>query len=120
VRIKLFEKYVDQSILDEVDQCLVDLTDNGFTCTSSLKEGWSSYILNILINKDDGFKINDIKESLEVMIDYFVEKYNYNPSGLGLICSSPQLGYYNNIKLDDYSICGKYYIKTFEIKMIIL
>jgi hypothetical protein len=53
------------------------------------------------------------------MIDYFVEKYNYNPSGLGLICSSPQLSY-NNIKLDDYSICGKYYIETFEIKMIIL
>lgn len=116
MRIKLFEQFSQSTILDDVDMCLVDLKDNGFTCTSSLNSGWASYNLVILINKDSGFKINEIKDSLEVMIDYFIEKYNYDPSGLGLICYSPELPYHN-IQLDDYSISGKH-IKTFEIKMI--
>lgn len=73
MRIKLFEQFNQSTILDEVDMCLVDLRDKGFTWGYGL----SDYVLDISLHKVDkgSFRIGDIKDSLETMIEYFDEKY---------------------------------------------
>lgn len=71
MRIKLFEQFNQSAILDEVDMCLVDLSDKGFTWGYGL----SDYVLDISLHKVDSFRIGDIKDSLETMIEYFDEKY---------------------------------------------
>lgn len=79
--IKLFEDFNRSKILQEVDMCLVDLSDNGFTWKYALANYSQSntilYVLDISLYRDDtsSFVIGDIKDSLETMIDYFDEKY---------------------------------------------
>ena len=79
--IKLFEDFNRTTILEEVDMCLVDLRDNGFTWKYALADysqsNIISYVLDISLYRDDtsSFIIGDIKDSLETMIDYFDEKY---------------------------------------------
>ena len=77
MRIKLFENFNRSAVLDEVDQCLVDLSDKGFTWNCELVDGSTTgalYMSLYKINKS-GFTIGDIKDSLETMIEYFDEKY---------------------------------------------
>lgn len=81
MRIKLFEQFNQSVILDEVDMCLVDLRDKGFTWGYGLSDYSQfksiSYVLDISLHKVDkgSFRIGDIKDSLETMIEYFDEKY---------------------------------------------
>lgn len=81
MRIKLFEQFNQSTILDEVDMCLVDLRDKGFTWGYGLSDYSQfksiSYVLDISLHKVDkgSFRIGDIKDSLETMIEYFDEKY---------------------------------------------
>jgi len=81
MRIKLFENFNRSAVLDEVDQCLVDLSDKGFTWDCELDDYTQfnnpSYILTISLHRIDsaGFKPDDIRDSVETMIEYFDEKY---------------------------------------------
>lgn len=81
MRIKLFEDFNRSIILDEVDMCLVELRDKGFTWKYALANysqfKSSSYVLDISLHKtnDSSFRTGDIKDSLETMIDYFDDKY---------------------------------------------
>ena len=81
MRIKLFEQFNSEilsTILDEVDMCLVDLRDKGFTWIYNTGDYNQ---INIGLYKDDkvsirgSFRIDDIKDPLETMIEYFDEKY---------------------------------------------
>jgi len=76
MRIKLFEQFYKATVLDEVNDCLVDLRDNGFEWSCSYEQLHHS-VLDISLYKIDriGFRIGDIKDSLETMIEYFDEKY---------------------------------------------
>ncbi len=76
MRIKLFEQFYKATVLDEVNDCLVDLRDNGFHWSCSYEQLHHS-VLDISLYKIDrsGFRIGDIKDSLETMIEYFDEKY---------------------------------------------
>jgi len=81
MRIKLFEDFNRSAVLDEVDQCLVDLSDMGFTWGYSLDDytqfNVPSYILTVSLHRNDnaGFKPDEIRDSVETMIEYFDEKY---------------------------------------------
>jgi hypothetical protein len=80
MRIKLFEQFYKATVLDEVNDCLVDLRDNGFEWSCSylvLGLARLDSVLDISLHKIDrsGFRIGDIKDSLETMIEYFDEKY---------------------------------------------
>ena len=72
MRIKLFEQFYKATILDEVDMCLVDLRDKGFTWNCELPA--ALYMSLYKVDKSS-FTIDDIKDSLETMIEYFDEKY---------------------------------------------
>jgi len=76
MRIKLFEDFNSEilsTILDEVDQCLVDLRDKGFTWIYNTADYNQ---INIALHRiEAGFTIDDIKDSIETMIEYFDEKY---------------------------------------------
>jgi hypothetical protein len=72
MRIKLFEQFNQSTILDEVDMCLVDLRDKGFTWNCELPA--ALYMSLYKVDKSS-FTIGDIKDSLETMIEYFDEKY---------------------------------------------
>lgn len=76
MRIKLFEQFYKATVLDEVNDCLVDLRDNGFHWSCSYEQLHYS-VLDISLHKIDrsSFRIGDIKDSLETMIEYFDEKY---------------------------------------------
>lgn len=76
MRIKLFEQFYKATVLDQVNDCLVDLRDNGFEWSCSYEQLHHS-VLDISLYKIDrsGFRIGDIKDSLETMIEYFDEKY---------------------------------------------
>ena len=76
MRIKLFEQFYKATVLDEVNDCLVDLRDNGFHWSCSYEQLHHS-VLDMSLYKIDrsGFRIGDIKDSLETMIEYFDEKY---------------------------------------------
>ena len=72
MRIKLFEDFNQSTILDEVDMCLVDLRDKGFVWHCELPA--ALYMSLYKVDKGS-FRIVDIKDSLETMIEYFDEKY---------------------------------------------
>jgi len=72
MRIKLFEQFNQSTILDEVDMCLVDLRDKGFVWHCELPA--ALYMSLYKVDKGS-FRIVDIKDSLETMIEYFDEKY---------------------------------------------
>lgn len=72
MRIKLFEDFNQSTILDEVDMCLVDLRDKGFVWHCELPA--ALYMSLYKVDKSS-FRIVDIKDSLETMIEYFDEKY---------------------------------------------
>jgi hypothetical protein len=72
MRIKLFEQFNQSTILDEVDMCLVDLRDKGFVWHCELPA--ALYMSLYKVDKSS-FTIDDIKDSLETMIEYFDEKY---------------------------------------------
>jgi hypothetical protein len=77
MRIKLFEDFNSEilsTILDEVDMCLVDLRDKGFTWIYNTADYNQ---INISLHRIDnkGFKPDEIKDSIETMIEYFDEKY---------------------------------------------
>jgi hypothetical protein len=76
MRIKLFEQFYKATVLDQVNDCLVDLRDKGFEWSCSYEQLHYS-VLDISLHKIDrsGFRIGDIKDSLETMIEYFDEKY---------------------------------------------
>lgn len=84
MRIKLFEDFnrgILSTVLDELDQCLVDLRDKGFVWIIDRADIWSSSIGNLVIpfslHKSDksGFTPDEIRDSIETMIEYFDEKY---------------------------------------------
>jgi hypothetical protein len=76
MRIKLFEQFYKATVLNQVDDCLVDLRDKGFEWSCSYEQLHYS-VLDMSLHKIDrsGFRIGDIKDSLETMIEYFDEKY---------------------------------------------
>ncbi len=82
MRIKLFEQFNKSFskavVLDEVDQCLVDLSDKGFTWNCELHTAlyMSLYkVDNSPPHFPRSFTTDDIKDSIETMIEYFDEKY---------------------------------------------
>ena len=140
MRIKLFEDFNRSAVLDEVDQCLVDLSDMGFTWGYSLDDytqfkapipfkgtqfNVPSYILTVSLHRNDktGFKPDDIRDSVETMIEYFDEKYGVKSYSITKP-DSPGPGievdlndrynrtiFYLNIKInlgrENYKKCGK-------------
>jgi hypothetical protein len=76
MRIKLFEQFYKATVLDQVDDCLVDLRDKGFVWSCSYEQLHYS-VLDMSLKKIDrsSFVIDDIKDSIETMIEYFDEKY---------------------------------------------
>ena len=84
MRIKLFEqfnKFNKSVILDEADMCLVDLRDMWFAWEYELDDytqfNVPSYILTVSLFRNDkaGFKPDEIRDSLEIMLEYFGDKY---------------------------------------------
>jgi hypothetical protein len=75
MRIKLFEDFNKSAIFDEVDQCLVDLRDKGFVWSQGQPNKYNA--ISIALYKIDrtGFKPDEIRDSIETMIEYFDEKY---------------------------------------------
>jgi hypothetical protein len=81
MRIKLFEQFYKATVLDEVNDCLVDLRDKGFawhcelpTALNLPQQRGSLYMSLYKIDKSS-FTTDDIKDSIETMIEYFDEKY---------------------------------------------
>jgi hypothetical protein len=72
MRIKLFEDFNKSVVIDEVDQCLVDLRDKGFTWNCELPA--ALYMSLYKVDKS-GFKPDEIRDSIETMMEYFDEKY---------------------------------------------
>jgi hypothetical protein len=72
MRIKLFEDFNQSTVLDEVDMSLVDLRDKGFVWHCELHA--ALYMSLYKVDKS-GFKPDEIKDSIETMIEYFDEKY---------------------------------------------
>lgn len=81
MRIKLFEQFKSTTILEEVDACLVDLRDIGFSWKYELDDytqfNVPSYILTVSLHRIDkeGFKPDEVRDSIETMIEYFGDKY---------------------------------------------
>lgn len=81
MRIKLFESFNHDLdvILTEVDDCLVELRDNGFEWDSEFSS--STNIIIIEISRVDSsinggsFKIKEVQQSVLFLFDYFDEKY---------------------------------------------
>jgi hypothetical protein len=74
MRIKLFEDFSMLHVLDEVDQCLVDLRDNGFEI-EIFREPNNTLFISLYRIDRKGFTKDEIADSVETMIEYFDEKY---------------------------------------------
>jgi hypothetical protein len=76
MRIKLFEDFNQSTILDEVDMCLVDLRDKGFVWNCELPAALYISLYKVTSTVPfNGFKPDEIRDSIETMIEYFDEKY---------------------------------------------
>jgi hypothetical protein len=95
MRIKLFEDFNQSTVLDEVDMSLVDLRDKGFVWHCELHA--ALYMSLYKVDKS-GFKPDEIKDSIETMIEYFDEKYGVSSYS----CRKPDSpGPGIEVKLDD-------------------
>lgn len=112
MRIKLFESFNHDLdvILAEVDDCLVELRDNGFEWESEFSS--STNIINIKISKVDSFRIKEVQQSVLFLLDYFDEKYVIK----GKTISSERNGL-KSIDMKNENEIFKYYSREIDIKI---
>jgi hypothetical protein len=111
--IKYIESFSDDPILsfdmktlkNNINGLLVELRDQGFSVFVSLDDSeynMSDMKLNINIFRRKKFKILDIKDYIDTVIDFITHKYKYNV--LEISTSNQRFKEYDKIDFDDDSL----------------